>query len=205
MIINPLSPAGLHDNVAMKSKRGQSNSEDNSQQDYYRKHPVDGYLFHLTDFNKVFFNIPGWYYHVSNHKEMLKGFRDFILRGNVIDLAVAVVIGSAFGTIVTALVKDIINPLLGAIGGTRDFSNIFFTINGSKFMVGDFLNTLISFLIIATIIYFLVVLPMNTIQKRLKNGEKVDPTEKTCPECLSQIPFKASRCKYCTAVFKKGR
>jgi large conductance mechanosensitive channel len=134
---------------------------------------------------------------------MLKGFRDFILRGNVIDLAVAVVIGGAFGTIVTALVRDLITPLVGALGGTHDFSNFFFTINGSKFMAGDFINALISFLIIAAVIYFLIVLPMNTIMKKVNSGKKVDPTEKTCPECLSLIPIKAKRCKFCTAVQKK--
>ena len=134
---------------------------------------------------------------------MLKGFRDFILRGNVIDLAVAVVIGGAFGTIVTALVRDLITPLVGALGGTHDFSNFFFTINGSNFMAGDFINALISFLIIAAVIYFLIVLPMNTIMKKVNSGKKVDPTEKTCPECLSLIPIKAKRCKFCTAVQKK--
>ncbi|HAP37983.1 mechanosensitive ion channel protein MscL [Candidatus Shapirobacteria bacterium RIFOXYD1_FULL_38_32] len=134
---------------------------------------------------------------------MFKGFRDFILRGNVIDLAVAVVIGGAFGSIVTALVKDIITPLIGAIGGTPDFSNLIFTLNGSKFLIGDFLNALISFLIISAVIYFLVVLPMNTIMAKIKKGEKVDPTNKTCSECLSQIPLKATRCKFCTAVIKK--
>lgn len=132
----------------------------------------------------------------------MKGFRDFILRGNVIDLAVAVVIGGAFGAIVNALVKDLITPLIGAIGGEPDFSNITFSLNESKFLVGDFLNALISFLIIASVIYFLVVLPMNALMKRLKSGEKVDPTEKTCPECFSQIPLKAKRCKYCTSVVK---
>ena len=134
---------------------------------------------------------------------MLKGFRDFILRGNVIDLAVAVVIGGAFGTIVTALVKDLITPLIAAIGGKPDFSGIFFNINGSKFMVGDFLNALISFLIIAAVIYFLIVLPMNAVMKKVNSGKTVDPTEKACPECLSQIPIKAKRCKYCTAEQKK--
>lgn len=133
---------------------------------------------------------------------MLKGFRDFLLRGNVIDLAVAVVIGGAFSSIVTALVKDLITPLIGAIGGTPDFSNIFFTINGSKFMVGDFVNVLISFLIISAVIYFLVVLPMNTLMKKLKKDDRVDPSEKVCPECLSLIPLKATRCKYCTAILK---
>ena len=133
---------------------------------------------------------------------MLKGFRDFLLRGNVVDLAVAVVIGSTFCAIVNALVKDLITPLIGAIGGQPDFSNIVFTINKSEFLVGDFFNALISFLIISSVIYFLVVLPMNSIMKRLKSGEKLDPSEKACPECLSLIPLKAKRCKFCTAVVK---
>lgn len=133
---------------------------------------------------------------------MLKGFRDFIMRGNVIDLAVAVVIGGAFGNIVSALVKDLITPLIGALGGKPDFSGVYFKVNNSKFMVGDFLNALISFLIIAAVIYFFVVMPMNKLMARIKQGEKVDPSDKTCPECLSLIPVKAHRCKYCTAVLK---
>ena len=133
---------------------------------------------------------------------MLKGFRDFILRGNIIDLAVAVVIGGAFSSIVTALVKDLITPLISAIGGKPDFSGIYFTINHSKFMIGDFLNALISFLIIAAVIYFFIVVPMNKIMAKLKPGEKMDPTDKTCPECLSLIPLKAKRCKFCTSVVK---
>lgn len=134
---------------------------------------------------------------------MLKGFRDFILRGNVIDLAVAVVIGAAFNSIVTALVKDLITPLIGAIGGQPDFSKIYFTINNSKFMIGDFLNALISFLMISAVIYFGVVLPMNKILARLKKGEKTEVNERTCPECLSVIPIKAKRCKYCTALLPR--
>jgi large conductance mechanosensitive channel len=134
---------------------------------------------------------------------MLKGFRDFILRGNVLDLAVAVVIGAAFNSIVSSLVADLITPLIAAIGGKPNFSNLFFTIHKSKFMYGDFINALISFLIIAAVIYFLVVMPMNKIMERVKRGEKVDPTDKACPECLSLIPIKAKRCKYCTAVLKK--
>ncbi len=133
---------------------------------------------------------------------MLKGFRDFILRGNVVDLAVAVVIGGAFGKIVDALVKDVITPFIGAFGGEPNFSGIYFTINKSKFLVGDFLNALISFLIIAGVIYFFIVLPMNKLTDRIKRKEKVDPTDKTCPECLSLIPLKAKRCKFCTAVVK---
>jgi large conductance mechanosensitive channel len=136
-------------------------------------------------------------------KNIIKGFRDFLLRGNVIDLAVAVVIGGAFGSIVTALVKDLITPLIGTIGGKADFSGLSFTINHSKFMIGDFLNALISFIIIAAVIYFLIVIPMNKIMSRLKRGEKIDPTEKTCPECLSLIPLKATRCKFCTTIQKK--
>lgn len=133
---------------------------------------------------------------------MLKGFRDFILRGNVVDLAVAVVIGTAFSGIVNALVADIITPLIGVIGGQPDFSNFVVSVAGSEFLIGDFLNHLISFLIIAAVIYFLVVLPMNTLSSRMRRGEKVDPTEKTCPECLSLIPVKARRCKFCTSVVK---
>lgn len=136
-------------------------------------------------------------------KNMLKGFRDFILRGNVVDLAVAVVIGSAFNTIVNALVKDLITPLIAAIGGTPDFSGIYFTINNSKFMVGDFFNALVSFLIISSVVYFLIVMPMNKITGKLKRGEKAGPSEKVCPECLSLINIKARRCKYCTAVLKQ--
>lgn len=133
---------------------------------------------------------------------MLKGFRDFILRGNVVDLAVAVVIGAAFSNIVNSLVKDLITPFIAAIGGKPDFSKIFFTIHNSKFMVGDFLNALISFLIIAAVIYFAIVMPMNKIMTRIKKGEKVDPTEKACPQCLSMIPIKANKCKFCTSVVK---
>jgi large conductance mechanosensitive channel len=134
---------------------------------------------------------------------MLKGFRDFILRGNVIDLAVAVVIGASFNSVVTSLVKDIITPLIAAIGGKHDFSNIYFTMNNSKFMIGDFVNALISFLIMAAVIYFFVITPMNRVMARFKRGEKLDSADIACPECLSLIPLKAKRCKFCTAVVKK--
>lgn len=134
---------------------------------------------------------------------MLKGFKNFILKGNVVDMAVGVVIGVAFGTVVTAMVKDLITPLIGIFGGTPDFSAFYFTINGSKFMIGEFINSLISFLTIAAVIYFAVVIPMNKIMKKLEAGKSEDPTEKTCPECLSLIPIKAKRCKYCTAVVGK--
>ena len=130
---------------------------------------------------------------------MLKGFKNFILKGNVVDMAVGVVIGVAFGSVVTAMVKDLITPLIGIFGGTPDFSAIYFTVNGSKFMIGEFINSLLSFLTIAAVIYFAVVIPMNKIMKKMESGKSEDPTEKTCPECLSLIPIKAKRCKYCTA------
>jgi large conductance mechanosensitive channel len=133
----------------------------------------------------------------------MKGFRDYILRGNVVDLAVAVVIGGAFGAIVTALVKDIVTPLIGAFGGTPDFSALTFTVNNSRFLIGDFINALISFAVIAAVIYFFVVTPMNKIMDKVKKGQKVDPTTKICPECLSAVPLAAKRCKFCTSVLKK--
>jgi len=130
----------------------------------------------------------------------LKGFKQFLLRGNVIDLAVAVVMGAAFGAVVTALVKDLITPLIAAIVGKPDFSGILFTVNGSKFMVGDFINALVSFLLIGVAVYFFVVLPVNTVMARLKRGEAPpDPATKQCPECLSAIPIAARRCAFCTS------
>ncbi|HVX58476.1 MAG TPA: large conductance mechanosensitive channel protein MscL [Candidatus Saccharimonadales bacterium] len=131
---------------------------------------------------------------------MLKDFRKFILRGNVVDLAVAVVIGAAFGAIVTALVKDLVTPLIAAIGGKPDFSGLYFTLNGSKFLYGDFINAVVSFLIIAAVIFFLVVQPLNRLMSHLKPSEDVEaPAERECPECLSAIPAAAKRCKFCTA------
>lgn len=129
---------------------------------------------------------------------MLKEFRDFILRGNVVGLAVAVVIGAAFSAIITALVKDLITPLIAAIGGQPDFSAIKFTINNSVFLIGDFINALVSFLIVAAVIFFLVVKPMNTLMDRFM--PKPAPTEPTrkCPYCISDIPLAASRCAFCT-------
>lgn len=134
---------------------------------------------------------------------MFKGFKEFIMKGNVVDMAVGVVIGVAFGNVIAALVVDLITPLIGAFGGTPDFSGISFTINGSIFMVGYFLNALISFLTIAAVIYFAVIMPMNKMTQNLKSGKTEDPTEKACPECLSLIPIKAKRCKFCTAILGK--
>jgi large conductance mechanosensitive channel len=134
---------------------------------------------------------------------MLQGFKNFILKGNVVDMAVGVVIGVAFGNVVSAFVKDLVTPLIGAFGGTPDFSSLFFAVHGSKFMIGEFINSLISFLAIAAVIYFAVVMPMSTILEKMQSGKSEDPTEKTCPECLSLIPMKAKRCKYCTAAVGK--
>ncbi len=130
----------------------------------------------------------------------MKGFKQFIMRGNVLDLAVAVVIGAAFGAVVTALVKDLITPIIAALVGKPDFSNIFFDVNGSKFLIGDFINAVVSFLLIAAAVYFFVVLPVNTLIARLKRGEvPADPTSKKCPECLSEVPIAARRCAFCTS------
>jgi large conductance mechanosensitive channel len=130
----------------------------------------------------------------------MKGFTAFILRGNVVDLAVGVVIGAAFGAIVTALVKDLITPLIAAIIGKPDFSAIGFEINGTKFPVGDFINALVSFLLIAAAIYFFVVLPVNALVARFKRGETPpDPTTKKCKECLSEVPIAARKCAFCTS------
>jgi len=132
---------------------------------------------------------------------MLKGFKDFLLRGNVVDLAVAVVIGGAFGAVVAALVKDLITPLIAAIAGKPDFSTLTFTVNNSKFLYGEFLNAVVSFLLIAAAIYFVIVVPMNAIQARMvKPTAPAAPTTKECPECLSTIPLAARRCAHCTVV-----
>ena len=128
----------------------------------------------------------------------MSGFWNFLKRGNVVDLAVAVVIGAAFGSVVTALVKDLITPLIAALVGKPNFSAISFTINNSHFLIGEFINALISFILIAAAIYYAVVLPMTTLSTRIKSA--ADPTMRECPECLSEIPLAAKRCKFCTAV-----
>jgi large conductance mechanosensitive channel len=128
----------------------------------------------------------------------VKGFRDFILRGNVVDLAVAVVIGAAFGAVVTAFVASFITPLIAAIGGQPDFSALTFKINGSTFFYGRFFNALISFLVIAAVVYFFVVKPVGTLLAKYKpTPEPAGPT-KDCPECLSSIPKAATKCAFCT-------
>lgn len=128
----------------------------------------------------------------------MQGFRKFLLRGNLLELAVAVVIGVAFGAVITALVKDLITPLIAAIGGKPDFSGLFFTANKSKFLYGDFINAVIGFLIIAAVIYFFVLAPFSRLLGVFER--KKEATERECPECLSEIPIAAHRCKFCTAV-----
>ena len=127
----------------------------------------------------------------------VKGFRNFISRGNLIDLAVAVVIGTAFTAVVTAIVTDLITPLIVAIAGKPDYSRLYFTVHGSKFLYGAFINAALSFLIIAAVVYFLIVAPMAKITARFQRN--VEVTTRDCPECLSTIPIAASRCMYCTA------
>jgi large conductance mechanosensitive channel len=131
---------------------------------------------------------------------MLKGFRDFILRGNVVDLAVAVVIGAAFTAIVNAMVADIINPLIAAIVHKPDFSAFLLNINGGIIKYGDFLNALLAFAIIGATLYFLVVLPVNTLMARFRPKVVAAPTTKPCPHCLSDIPVAATRCSHCAQL-----
>ncbi len=130
---------------------------------------------------------------------LLQEFRAFILRGNLVDLAVAVVIGTAFTAVVTALVKFIITPLIAAIGGQSDFSNLKLSIRGSDIVYGAFLNALISFIIVAAVVFFLVIKPVNHLLERFQPDTAVDVETRPCPECLSDIPPEATRCAFCTA------
>jgi large conductance mechanosensitive channel len=129
---------------------------------------------------------------------MLKGFRDFILRGNVVDLAVAVIIGAAFNAIVNSLVKDVLTQLIAAVAGKPDFSGVVLKLRGTPIFVGNFINAAISFLIVASVVYFGVVLPLNALLARVKKPAPDAPAStKTCPECLSEIPLAARRCAHC--------
>ncbi|MGA2206868.1 MAG: large conductance mechanosensitive channel protein MscL [Terracidiphilus sp.] len=129
---------------------------------------------------------------------MLKGFRDFILRGNVVDLAVAVILGAAFNAIVASLVGDVLNPLIAATMGKPDFSGVILHVGGGQIKVGSFLNAAVAFLIVAAVVYFAIVLPMNAFQARLEKPEPpAVPATKACPECLSEIPLAAKRCAHC--------
>jgi large conductance mechanosensitive channel len=129
----------------------------------------------------------------------MSGFKAFLLRGNVVDLAIGFVIGAAFGTVIQALVKDLITPLVAAIAGQPDFAGLYFTVNKSKFLYGDFFNEIIAFLIIAAVIYFLVVVPYTAMVARSRKEPSGDPTTKKCTECLSEIPKDARRCAFCTS------
>ena len=132
---------------------------------------------------------------------MFKGFKTFLMRGNVVDLAVAVIIGGAFGKVVTALTTDFLTPLIGIFGGTPDFKSVVFTVNGSKFLIGDFVDAVIAFIMVAATIYLFIVAPMNAFAARQKRGEvPPDPTTKKCPECCSEIPIAARRCAFCTST-----
>jgi large conductance mechanosensitive channel len=128
---------------------------------------------------------------------MLKGFKQFLLRGNVVDMAVGIVVGAAFGTVVSGFVKDLLTPFIAALVKQPDFSALTFTLNGSKFLYGDFINALVSFLIVAAAIYFFVVTPVNALIARSRKEPPADPTTKKCPECLSEIPIAARRCAFC--------
>ena len=130
----------------------------------------------------------------------MKGFKAFLLRGNVVDLAVGVVIGAAFGAMVTAFVKDMLTPLIAALVGKPDFSSLKFTVNNSTFLYGDFVNAILAFLLIAAAVYFFVVLPVNALVARMRKAPApADPTTKKCPECLSEIPIDARRCAFCAS------
>lgn len=127
----------------------------------------------------------------------MRGFKAFLLRGNVVELAVAVVIGVAFGLVITAFVKDLVTPLIAALFGKPDFGALTFTVNNSKFLYGDFINAVVAFLIVAAVIYFFVVVPYTAALSRARKETPADPTIKKCPECLSEIPIDARRCAFC--------
>ena len=135
----------------------------------------------------------------SNGASMLTDFRQFVVRGNLIELAVAVVIGTAFAAVVASFVEDLVTPLIAAIGGESDFSALTFEINGSRFRYGDFINALLAFLLVAAVLFFLVIRPANALLARAQSEQPEDEDSRKCPECLSQIPNEARRCAYCTA------
>ena len=133
----------------------------------------------------------------------LRGLRDFIIRGNVVDLAIGVMIGAAFNGVISTLVRDLMTPLVAALFQQPDFSKLAFMLRGSQFAYGDFLNNLISFLITAITIYFFIVVPVNRLNQRFHKGSPPSPMTKSCPECLSDIPVGAKRCKFCTVELQK--
>jgi len=136
---------------------------------------------------------------MARGKGLMVEFKDFVLRGNVLDLAVAFVIGAAFGAVVSALVKDLLTPVVAAVFGEPDFSAIHFEINHSRFLLGDFINQVVAFLSVAAAIFFVVIKPVNVLTERRKAVPEPESSDRPCPECLSQIPKAATRCAYCTA------
>jgi len=130
---------------------------------------------------------------------MIKDFKQFLMRGNAVDLAVAVVIGAAFGAVIAAFVEDLLTPLIAAIIGKPDFSNLTFTVNGSVFKYGAFINALIAFLLVAAAVFFFVIRPLNALTQRMRQEPTPDPTTRKCPECLSEIPIGARRCAFCAS------
>jgi large conductance mechanosensitive channel len=134
---------------------------------------------------------------------LLKDFKQFLLRGNVVDMAVGIVIGVVFGSVITALVSDLLTPLIAAIAKVPDFSGLFFTLNGSQFKYGHFVNAIISFILVAAAIFFFVVKPMNMLIAKSRKEAPADPTTKKCPECMGEVPVDAKRCMHCTQVIGK--
>jgi large conductance mechanosensitive channel len=130
----------------------------------------------------------------------MQGFKQFLLRGNVVDMAVGIVIGAAFGTVVSSFVKDLLTPFIAAVVRKPDFSRIAFEINGSKFLIGEFANAVVSFLLIAAAVYYAVILPVNALVSHARKQPPPDPTTKKCPECASEIPIQARRCAFCTSA-----
>jgi large conductance mechanosensitive channel len=130
----------------------------------------------------------------------MSGFKQFLLRGNVVDMAVGIVIGAAFGTVVASFVKDLMTPFIAAVVHKPDFSGIAFQLNGSKFLIGDFVNSIISFILIAAAVYYAVVLPVNALVARVSRQPPAAPTTKKCPECISEIPIEAKKCAFCTSA-----
>ena len=130
----------------------------------------------------------------------MQGFKQFLLRGNVVDMAVGIVVGAAFGTVVTSFVKDLLTPFIAAIVSKPDFSKIAFELHGSKFLIGDFVNNIVSFILIAAAVYFAVVLPINALVARARKAPPADPTTKKCPECISEVPIQAKKCAFCTSA-----
>jgi large conductance mechanosensitive channel len=148
-------------------------------------------------------HVPVLFFGAANTKGGdMQGFKQFLLRGNVVDMAVGIVIGAAFGTVVSSFVKDLLTPFIAAVVRKPDFSAIAFQINGSKFLIGEFANAIVSFLIIAAAVYFGVVLPINALVARARKAPPADPTTRKCPECISEIPIQARRCAFCTSALQ---